>query len=481
MHQLKKLMRLKDHIKSTRFKTTLWYSSLFLVLEIIIGITVFIYLKHSLERDLDRSLTRQAEMIYHFVEESKIDLSNFKPDSVYASADELVYDIIFEAVALNPRNSYVQVELNDKMLFKTQNLIDQKIPFPQTPDNKIIIRNIMNSRLSGFPIRTAYFRRNNYKITVAYSSHLIKETLTNLTDIYVIIAPLFLILSVIGGSLISAGSLRRIDKITKRTDEITTQNLDEKIPGEELNDEYGRLVLTLNRMIGRIKTSLDYMNHFSIAASHELKTPLTILRGEIEVALRHPKAGDQYKEILKSNYEEVLRLINIVDRLFLVSRFDNNLVKIHKQRLNLKDFLQRTVSSLEYLSSEKNNALQLETEDDIEATLDPDLMRQVLTNLIDNAIKYGFENEPIKIRGAKTGKKIKLSVINKGEGISREDINKIFDRFYRIETSRSRKMGGTGLGLSIVQSIVHLHGGEIFVNSELGKETEFNILLDTTS
>ena len=481
MHQLRKLMRLKDHIKSTRFKTTLWYSSLFLVLELIIGITVFIYLKHSLERDLDRSLIRQAEMIYHFVEESKIDLSNFKPDSVYASADELVYDIIFEAVALNPRNSYVQVELDDKMLFKTQNLIDQNIPFPQAPDNKVIIRDIMNSRLSEFPIRTAYLQKNNYKITVAYSSHLIEETLANLTDIYVIIAPLFLVLSVIGGSLLSAGSLRRIDKITRRTDEITTQNLDEKIPGEEFNDEYGRLVLTLNRMIRRIKTSLDYMNHFSIAASHELKTPLTILRGEIEVALRHPKTGDQYKEILNSNYEEVLRLINIVDRLFLVSRFDNHLVKVNRQKVNLKEFLEKTISSLGSLSSEKNSALQLEAEDDIETQLDPDLMQQVLTNLIDNAIKYGYEGEPIKIAGLKTGKKIKISVINKGEGISQDDLSKIFDRFYRVETSRSRKMGGTGLGLSIVQSIVHLHGGEIFVNSEIGKETEFIILLNTIS
>lgn len=474
-------MQLKDHIKSTRFKTTLWYSGLFLMLELIIGITVFIYLKHNLERDLDRSLTKQAEMIYHFVEESKIDLSNFKPDSIYSSADELVYDIIFEAVALNPRNSYVQVELDNKMLFKTQNLIDQHISFPQIPQNKVIIRDILNKRLSEFPIRTAYFYKNNYKITVAYPSHLIKETLTNLTDIYIIIAPLFFILSIIGGALLSAGSLKRIDKITKRTDEITTRNLDEKIPGEEFNDEYGRLVHTLNRMIERIKTSLDYTNHFSIAASHELKTPLTILRGEIEVALRHPKAADQYREILISNYEEVLRLINIVDRLFLISRFDNQLVKLNRQKVNLKEFLQRTKDSLAYLSSEKNNMLELEAENNIETEMDPDLMKQVLTNLIENAIKYGYEDEPVKIKGLRSGTGIKISVINKGEGISPEDVTKIFDRFYRIETSRSRKMGGTGLGLSIVQSIVHLHEGEIFVNSEKGRETEFYIILNAAS
>jgi heavy metal sensor kinase len=477
VNKLKKPVKIKDLIKSTRFKTTLWYSGLFLFLEIIIGLTVFLYLKHSLEKDLDKSLSKQAEMIYNFVEESKIDLSSFRPDSVYSSADELVYDLIFEAVALNPRNSYVQVELNGKMLFKTQNLIDQKISFPDVPQDRIVIRNILNSRLSEYPIRTAYLKKNHYEITVAYPSHLIEETLTNLTDIYIIIAPLFFVLSIVGGSVLSASSLRRIDRITKRTDEITTQNLDDKIPGEEFNDEYGRLVHTLNRMIKRIKKSIDYMNQFSIAASHELKTPLTILRGEVEVALRHPKTPEQYREILQSNNEEILRLINIVDRLFLVSRFDNKLIKANLKRVDLKDLLERIVDNLGYLSSDKNNRLIMEADTDIQVEADPDLIRQVMTNLIENAIKYGYENEPIYINARKSGNNVKVSVINKGEGICEEDRVKIFDRFYRIESSRSRKTGGTGLGLSIVKSIIALHEGDIDVISIPGQETEFYFTL----
>jgi heavy metal sensor kinase len=474
-------MKIKDQIKSTRFKTTLWYSGMFLLLEVIIGVTVFLYLRHSLEKDLNQSLVKQAEMIYNFVEESKVDLSSFKPDSVYSSADELVYDIIFEAVALNPRNSFVQVELNNKMLFKTQNLVDQHIPFPDVPLNKTVIRDIQNNRLSEYPIRVAYLKKNGYEITVAYPSHVVNDTLAKLTDIFIIIAPLFLVLSFLGGSLLSASALSRIDKITRKTDEITTQNLDEKIPGEEFNDEYGRLVSTMNRMIKRIKTSLDYMNQFSIAATHELKTPLTILRGEVEVALRHPKAPEQYREILKSNYEEVLRLINIVDRLFFVSRFDNNRLSINKKQVNLSVYLEKTLGSLEYLSAEKNNSLELEAEDNIEVELDPELMRQVITNLVENAIKYGYENESIKVTGCRQNHKIKIGVTNKGEGIRPEDIPHIFDRFYRVESSRSRKTGGTGLGLSIVNSVIKLHNGELHVNSEPGKETEFYFLLNSVS
>lgn len=470
-------MQIKNHIKSTRFKTTLWYSGLFLLLEVTIGIIVFLYLKQSLGQDLNHSLGKQAEMIYNFVEDSKVDLSDFTPDSVYSSPDELVYDLIFEAVALNPRNTFVQVELQNKMLFKTQNLVDQNIPFPDITPDKIVVRDIQNNKLSDSPIRVAYLKKNNYQITVAYPSHVIDETLTKLTDIYIIIAPLFFILSIIGGSVLSASALSRMDKITKKTDEITTRNLDEKIPGEEFNDEYGRLVLTMNRMIKRIKTSLDYKNQFSMAASHELKTPLTILRGEVEVALRHPKTSEQYREILKSNYEEILRLINIVDRLFFVSQFDNDQLKIYKRKTNLAAYLKRILGSLEYLAAEKNNLLELETENHLEVDLDPDLMRQVLTNLIENAIKYGDENKPIRITGCRSDNNIKISVINSGEGIPEKDIPRIFERFYRIETSRSRITGGTGLGLSIVKSIIKLHGGEIYVKSVPGRETEFYFLL----
>jgi len=167
--------------------------------------------------------------------------------------------------------------------------------------------------------------------------------------------------------------------------------------------------------------------------------------------------------------------------LFLVSRFDNKLIQPNFRKVNLKEFLERTTDSLAYLSSEKNNMLKIEADSKVETEIDPDLMQQVLTNLIENAIKYGYEDEPIIITGTKSDGRIKISVINKGEGIPEEDLSKIFDRFYRVESSRSRKMGGTGLGLSIVRSIVNLHNGEIFVNSVVGKETEFYFLLQSAS
>ena len=115
-------LNIGKYVKTTRFKTTLWYTTIFLLLECVMGILIYVFFRQSLYKELDISLTKQAENIYRLVAESKVDLNNFKPDSIYSSADELVYDLIFEAVTFNPNNTFVQVSLNNKIIFSTANL-----------------------------------------------------------------------------------------------------------------------------------------------------------------------------------------------------------------------------------------------------------------------------------------------------------------------------------------------------------------------
>lgn len=465
-------------VKTTRFKTTLWYSSLFLLLEVMIGTAIYVYTHHSLNEQLDLSLARQAEAIYDFVSDSKVDLNDFQPDSVYTSPEDVVYDLIFEAVTLNPRNTFVQVQLKGKIVFRTENLMGHNLGFPDVKANKVSILTFKDEKLSPYTIRGAYLQKGKYRIIVAFPADLIHETLNSLKDIYIIIAPVFFIISIIGGSVISARSLSRIDHVIRRMDEITAQNLDEKIEGGEFEDEYGRLVRKLNEMIQRIKTSIEYMNQFSISASHELKTPLTILRGEIEIALKSPKTPAEYREILQSNYEETLRLINIVEKLFFISKIDHSLIKINKETVNLRSYLEDILSDMSFLGGENQIELKSNVQNDTKVLLDPEWMRQALFNLIDNAIKFGNENSPVIIEASQLEeRKIKISVRNEGPGIPEEMLPKIFDRFFRAESSRNRSTGGAGLGLSVVKSIVTWHNGEIRVKSETEKETEFSIIL----
>ncbi len=474
------LSKFKKYLKTTRFKTTLWYSLIFLLLEFVIGLVIYQYLRQSMYKELDLSLSKQADLIYHFVKESKVNLNDFEPDSIYSSQSEFIYDLIFEAVVFNPTNTFVQVSYNNKKIFKTENLSNNEIKTINLKNKETVLFTFADSLLSDHDIRAASLIKDGYEIVVAFPSYVINQTLDSLTNLYIIIVPIFFLLSLAGGSIISFRALSRIDKITQKTEKITTENLNENIEGADFDDEYGRLVTTMNKMIKRIKTSIDYMNQFSISVSHELKTPLTILRGEIELALRSPKTLGEYREVLESNHEEVLRLVNIIERLFYLSKLENSQIKIDKTLTKIRPFLQTIIKSYLKLAEEKNINLTFSCEnfDDTSVEIDPDLFRQAISNLIDNAIKFSKESSEVLISCRKsTQGKISISFINYGEEIPKEILPKLFDRFYRTESSRNRNTGGIGLGLSIVKSIVDLHQAEIEVESTSDGIITFTVII----
>ncbi len=389
--------KVKLLVKSTRFKTTLWYSLVFLILEIVIGYVIYFYLRSSLYTQLDLSLTKQCELIYHFVSEKSIDLYEFTPDSIYASPDELVYDLAFEAVALNPNNTFIQVRYKDKLIFQTENLRGFHSFLSDSSSESMLIKTFSDKKLSQHEMRAAVFNQEGYQIITAFPVVLINDALKSLTDLYIIILPIFFLISVIGGGFISIKSLSRIDSIINRTKYITTRNLDEKISGDEFEDEYGRLAKTMNEMITRIKKSIDYTNQFSISAAHELKTPLTILRGEIELALRSKITPDQYREVLQSNLDETLRLINIVDKLFFVSKTDHSLIRINKERTELNSFIKSATESMKKIAEEKNIKMNYQGDEKIYAEIDIALMNQLIYNLVENAIKFSNQNEEVNV------------------------------------------------------------------------------------
>ena len=468
-----------NFVKSTRFKTTLWYTSVFLLLEFVLGILIFIFFRQELYKELDLSLTKQADAIYHLMKGSKIDFLNFHPDSLYSSTEEVIYDLIYEVVTLNPNNTFVQISISDKIVFSTANLDYKKIVLPETNIERVEPFTYFDSNLSKHPIRVVSLEKGKYNVIVAFPVVLINQTLDKFVKLYLLIAPLFLFLSVLGGALISHKSLSRIDKIIQKTDEITTQNLAEIIEGGEFNDEYGRLVKTMNEMIKRIRTSIEYMDQFTISASHELKTPLTILRGEIELALKSNKTPEQYREILKSNYEETLKLINIINRLFYLSKFDHSIIKINKQEISLPLLIQETLQPFKNRAEEKGMKLIYKFDKNDEQIIDgdPDLLRQVFVNLIENALKYSNDNSEITVSSESTGDKVQIKFSNYCEQISPESLSKLFDRFYRDESSRNRGIGGVGLGLSVVKSILHSHKGNISTDYSSDGIITFTILL----
>ena len=468
--------KMKLLLLSTRLKITIWYSSLFLLLEILLGVIIYIYLFHVTRMNLDLNLKTQANAILRVVEEKQFDLDRFEPGAVYKSEDEMIWDIIYDAIVFNRRNTFIEISNFKKIIFKTVNLEEINLSFPEKKEKEVLF-DYNNEKLSDDFIRVCQLRSKRYTVIVAYPKENIATTLNGLRDVYIMIAPVFLIISLIGGALISSKSLKRFGAIIKKTEEITGRNLNEQIPGGEYLDEYGRLVNKMNEMIKRIKTSVDYMNQFSVSAAHELKTPLTILRGEIEITLKSPKTTFEYIDVLKSNYEETIRMIKIVDNLFFISKSDNALIEINKHEIDLNTYLSSIVQNMKILGLEKNMKLVLQSCPEINVQLDTELIKQALSNLIDNAFKYGEENTEVKINCEDLGEEIKIRVNNSGENIPIQEIEKIFDRFYRADKSRTRKTGGVGLGLSVVKSIVNLHKGTVQVESTEDFKTTVSILL----
>ena len=318
---------------STRFRLTIWYAFVLLFLEILLGLFIYYYLFTNSEKKLDQALSTQANAILRIVKEKHVNLDSFEPDKNYSSEEDLMWDIIYDVVVFNERNTFIQISSGKKLLFKSANLGNITLQFPtsNSPESEF---DFSNAKLSSDEIRAIQLVEDKYKVIVAYPKERIFGTLNSLTDLFLIVVPIFFVISLAGGYVISQRSLSRIDGIIKKTEEITAQNLNERIPGEEFSDEYGRLVAP-----GRTDGHAAVMNQFSISAAHELKTPLTILRGEIELAVKSEKTPVEYIEILKSNYEETLRLTKIVDNLFFISKSENKLINVNKRSTDVKEFL----------------------------------------------------------------------------------------------------------------------------------------------
>lgn len=453
--------KILSFLLSTRIRITIWYALVFLLLEILLGTIIYYYLYTASQKKLDLALSTQANAIMRIVKSKHVDLDSFEPDENYGSKEDLIWDVIYDVVVFNERNTFIQITSGRKILYKSANLEKIDFDFDKKPEQSKGIT-FKDKRISEEAIRAVQVIDEKYKVIVAYSQEHIYQTLNSLTDVYVVLAPAFFIISLLGGALISQRSLSRIDAIIKKTEEITAHNLSEIIPGSEFTDEYGRLVRKMNEMIARIRASVEYMNQFSISAAHELKTPLTILRGEIEVALKSEKTPEKYIEILKSNYEETLRLIKIIENLFFISKSENDLIKISPRPTVINEFLSGMMKNFSILTDEKGVKLELSAPDNLIVGVDNQLLKQAMLNLIDNAVKYGSENKPITISLHENDDETwEMKISNYVDELLPKELDKIFDRFYRVESSRSRTSGGVGLGLAVVKSIVVLHGGKI--------------------
>jgi heavy metal sensor kinase len=289
--------------------------------------------------------------------------------------------------------------------------------------------------------------------------------------------PATVILVAFTGYLVAARALKPVDSMAQRAAQITAEQLNERLQIVNPNDELGKLGAAFNAALARLERSFDQLRRFTADASHELRTPLTAIQSVGEVSLRMPGDVSYYRDTIGSMLEETNRLTQLVDSLLTMARADAGRVQLHRSDVNLFQVVSETVGLLEVLAEEKQQDIQIDGNRSITVEADRTILRQALVNVIHNAVKYSPASGGIRIRIREAELDAIVEVLDSGPGIPREHRERIFERFYRIDKSRTRVGGGAGLGLSIAQWAVVMHGGKIEVECETGPGAVFRIYL----
>jgi heavy metal sensor kinase len=289
--------------------------------------------------------------------------------------------------------------------------------------------------------------------------------------------PVAIAIAGLAGHWLAGRALSPLERMARRAEKLTADNLGERLPVENPDDELGHLARAFNLSLARLEASFAQLRRFTADASHELRTPLTAIRAVGEVALQDRHDADHYRDAIGSMLEEVDRLSHLVGSLLVLSRADTG-VALRRQEVGLLDLSRESAALLEILAEEKGQRIEVRGDPSVRADVDGLILRQALINLIDNAIKYSPRGGSIGIdvRRDPGGRSV-IAVSDEGPGIPQPHRSKVFERFYRVDKARSRNEGGAGLGLSIALWAVKAHAGEIELSNEEAKGSTFRVIL----
>ena len=290
-----------------------------------------------------------------------------------------------------------------------------------------------------------------------------------------------LVLCSLVGYLIARGGMRPIERISRTAERIRATTLHERISTSGLPEELRGLAETFNSMLDRLEQSFTHISQFSDDVAHELRTPINNLRGEIEVALGKARSAEEYRDVLGSCFEECTRIARLIRTLLFLARADTAADALRREPLDLGEELEKVVAFYGAAAGESGVELRVTSGAGTRAELDRTLLQQAIGNLISNAVAHTPAGGSVGIGAIARGHDIVVTVKDTGCGIAPAHLPHVFDRFYRIEQSRTGSEQNAGLGLAVVHSIVTRHGGRVEIESRLGEGTEVRLILPQSS
>ena len=452
----------------------LWYVAIFALGELVLGASMWFILRHNLYDLVDDGLESQVEDLKSF-------LGTQKPDATIAKLQEEVN----ETYAIEHSGDYLELFADTGDLIYRSPFLEAHPELVLPPDQ--IRRPVFRSRRAeGRHFRFAFekFNLNGhvYSVEMGIPADDAVETLHLFSSYLLMFAPGLLLLAAGVGYWMSRRALSPVDALVRTAREVGGANLSSRLQKLETGDELQRLSDTLNEMLDRIETAFLRVTQFTADASHELRTPVSLIRTEAELALRRSRGEAEYKESLRHILLEAERTTALIEQLLALARADSGREALHLQTVDLRQTLVTVVDGWKQVATIRD--LQFSANLDAQNAFvlgDETLLRRLTDILLDNAFKYTSSPGSVRLSLEQRGEGAVITVQDSGVGIAQADQSRIFERFYRVDKARSREQGGTGLGLAIAQWIVVQHRGTIAVESRPGEGATFRVALPKTA
>lgn len=453
---------------SIRWRLTLWNTAALAILLVIVGLLVYGLLRHAMLEQIDRVLVEQfheLEHDLHSVEDPDARIRHWIEEfHEYAGVLCVVYG-------------------NDGVVARTEQMAAQSVPdrpADATAESRFDSRRMPLIGRQRMLIRALDVNGSRFDVVLMLPMDEVHEELRGLAAVLLAVLPISLLLAGGIGYALARRALAPVERIRQATDEITAEQLGRRLDMPNPNDELGRLAQTINAMIARLQRSFAEIRRFTADASHELRTPISVIRAEVEVAMHESPDAEEFQTLAGSILEECEHLTKLTDQLLTLSREDAGLVPLESQPVDLARLVADATEMMRPLAEAKQQTLTLNARTAAVVNGDADRLREVIYNLLDNAIKYTPSEGRIEVTVTEQSGMIAVAVNDTGIGIDADHLPRVFDRFYRVDKSRSREAGGTGLGLSIVQSIVSAHSGCVEIFSTPSEGTTCTVLLPRT-
>ncbi len=453
-------------------RLTAWYTFTFLIIVLLTLVFLDYRLAHNLLKGIDHMLEDEAEEIANEAQIFSDSIQDHLRTFEKSVAHRKYYDITFRLLdgrgkpiyTAGPLRGFSCAEIDPDYTHRKNYCIDVKVP----------------GRSSLYRLCTHYRQEDGqlvYVVQVATYLHRTDKIVGNFRTNLSIAFLMSVLFGAVGGWYLARKTLNPVQKIAESTQRITATNLSQRLPLQGTDDELDQLAATINDMLDRLEDSFRKLAQFTADAAHELRTPIAALRGETEVLLAKERSSADYREALGNNLERLDYITRLVNDLLLLSQADEGEKTLNRKSVPLTILVRDIGEAFQAVAQQKGIALSLRASDEVPVSGDDTRLRQLFSNLIDNAIKYTPQGGKITVSLVPDKNTVTVSIRDTGIGIPKKDIPFVFDRFYRVGKSRSRENGGTGLGLSISQWIARAHQGSIAIASQLGRGTTVTVTL----